>query len=31
LFFGPRWTWKTSTARILTKAINCTNLKRKPM
>lgn len=27
LFFWPRWTWKTSTARILTKAINCSNLK----
>ncbi len=25
LFCGPRWTWKTSTARILAKAINCEN------
>lgn len=23
IFFWPRWTWKTSTARILTKALNC--------
>lgn len=27
LFCWPRWTWKTSTARIFAKAINCTNLK----
>lgn len=27
LFFGPRWTGKTSTARILAKAINCTNIQ----
>lgn len=26
LFCGPRWTWKTSTARIFAKAINCLNL-----
>lgn len=25
LFCGPRWTWKTSTARIFAKAINCKN------
>jgi len=27
LFFWPRWTWKTTTARILAKAVNCQNLK----
>ncbi len=27
LFFWPRWTWKTSSARILSRALNCTNLK----
>lgn len=27
LLCGPRWTWKTSTARILAKATNCLNLK----
>jgi len=27
LFCGPRWTWKTSTARIFAKAINCENQK----
>jgi len=27
LFCGPRWTGKTSTARIMAKALNCTNLK----
>ena len=27
LFFGPRWTWKTTCARILSKAINCLNPK----
>ena len=26
LFYGPRWTWKTSTARILSKAMNCLDL-----
>lgn len=25
LFCGPRWTWKTSTARIFAKAVNCEN------
>lgn len=25
LFFGPRWTWKTSAARILARALNCLN------
>lgn len=25
LFCGPRWTWKTSTARIFAKSINCLN------
>lgn len=27
LFCGPRWTWKTSSARIFAKAINCLNPK----
>lgn len=27
LLCGPRWTWKTSTARILAKAVNCLNPK----
>lgn len=27
LFFGPRWTWKTSGARILARALNCLDLK----
>jgi len=27
LFCGPRWTWKTSTARIMAKALNCKNIK----
>ena len=27
LFCGPRWTWKTSTARILAKTINCLNIQ----
>ncbi len=27
LFCWPRWTWKTSTARIMAKALNCNNLK----
>lgn len=27
LFCGPRWTWKTSTARLFAKSINCTNLQ----
>jgi len=27
LFFWPRWTWKTSVARILSKAINCLDLQ----
>ncbi len=27
LFFWPRWTWKTTTARILAKAVNCLNPK----
>jgi len=27
LFFGPRWTGKTTCARILSKALNCTDLK----
>ena len=27
LFFWPRWTWKTSIARILSKAMNCLDLK----
>lgn len=27
LFYGPRWTGKTSTARIFAKAINCTDLQ----
>ncbi len=27
IFFGSRWTWKTTTARILAKAVNCLNLK----
>lgn len=26
LFCGPRWTWKTSTARIFAKAINCLDI-----
>ncbi len=26
LFFGSRWTWKTTVARILAKAVNCKNL-----
>jgi len=26
LFFWPRWTWKTTTARVLAKAMNCLNL-----
>jgi len=30
IFFWPRWTWKTSTARILAKAINCTWEWEKP-
>lgn len=30
IFFWPRWTWKTSIARILSKAINCTDGKMKP-
>lgn len=30
IFFWPRWTWKTSTARILAKAINCTWKQDKP-
>lgn len=27
LFCWPRWTWKTSTARLFAKSINCTNLQ----
>ena len=27
LFFWPRWTWKTSVARILSKAMNCLDLQ----
>jgi len=27
LFCGPRWTWKTSTARLFAKTVNCTNQK----
>lgn len=27
IFSGSRWTWKTTSARILAKAFNCTNLK----
>ncbi len=27
IFFGPRWTWKTSAARILARALNCLDLK----
>jgi len=27
LFYWPRWTWKTSTARIFAKSINCLNFK----
>jgi len=27
LFCGPRWTWKTSTARLFAKTINCENSK----
>lgn len=27
LFCWPRWTWKTSTARLFAKTINCTNLQ----
>ena len=27
LFCGPRWTWKTTTARLLAKTINCRNPK----
>jgi len=30
IFFWPRWTWKTSTARIFAKAINCLAEKNKP-
>jgi DNA polymerase-3 subunit gamma/tau len=30
IFFWPRWTWKTSTARIFAKAINCTWEGEKP-
>ena len=30
VFFWPRWTWKTSTARILAKAINCLSDWEKP-
>jgi len=30
IFFWPRWTWKTSTARIFAKAINCVSDKDKP-
>lgn len=30
IFFWPRWTWKTSIARILTRAINCTSKDTKP-
>ncbi len=27
LFFGPRWTWKTTIARIFARALNCENLQ----
>lgn len=27
LLYGPRWTWKTSTARLLAKVVNCTTFK----
>ncbi len=27
LFSGPRWTWKTTCARLIAKALNCLNLK----
>ncbi len=28
LFCGPRWTWKTSTARLFAKTVNCENSKK---
>ena len=30
IFFWPRWTWKTSTARIFAKALNCLSEWKKP-